>query len=188
MDITGEYRIAASREQVWQALNDPEVLKRCIPGCEELEKISDTEIKAKVAAKIGPVKANFDTKLELANLNPPSGYTLIGESKAGAAGFGRGSADVSLEEDGDVTVLRYKADFKVGGRLAQVGSRLVVGATRKTADDFFSCFSSQLDPHAEKVLTEDEKEAIEAGKRTKVMFATIAALVVILIFLWILLS
>lgn len=188
MDITGEYRIAASKEQVWQALNDPEMLKQCIPGCEELEKVSDTEINAKVVAKIGPVKAKFDTQLELANLDPPNAYTLIGESKGGAAGFGRGSADVTLEEDGDLTVLRYKADFKVGGKLAQVGSRLVVAATRKTADDFFSAFSTRLDPHAQKVLTEDEKEAIEAGKRTKVMAATVAALVAILILLWILLS
>ena len=164
MDITGEYRIAAPREQVWRALNDPEVLRQVIPGCKSLEMVSETEIHATIENRIGPVKAAFDTKLELTNLNPPESYTLVGEGKGGAAGFGRGSADVSLEEDGGVTVLRYKADFKIGGKLAQVGSRLVLGATRKLADAFFSDFAAQLDPGAAKV--EPDTGSVVAAERS----------------------
>ena len=185
MDITGEYRIAATREQVWQALNDPRVLEQVIPGCKSLEKTSDTEIQAEIENKIGPVKATFKTALELTNVNPPISYTLVGEGKGGAAGFGRGSADVTLEEDGDVTVLRYKADFKVGGKLAQVGSRLVLGATRKLADEFFSSFSTSLDPGAEKVVTEDEMSTREAKARFRALLLGAAAIVVvILLLLW----
>lgn len=186
MDITGEYRIAATREQVWQALNDPQVLEQVIPGCKSLEKISDTEIQAKIENRIGPVKATFNTRLEMTKLNPPSSYTLVGEGKGGAAGFGRGSADVSLEEDGDVTVLRYKADFKVGGKLAQVGSRLVLGATRKLADEFFTNFSTRLDPGAEKVESEEEKSQ-QAGTGNKAVWLAAAVLAVaVILLLWLL--
>ena len=187
MDITGEYRIAATREQVWQALNDPQVLEQVIPGCKSLNKISDTEIQAEIENRIGPVKATFKTQLELTNLNPPSSYTLVGEGKGGVAGFGRGSADVSLEQDGDVTVLRYKADFKVGGKLAQVGSRLVLGATRKIADDFFSSFSTRLDPGAEKVETKEEAASREAGMGNKALWLAAAAVAAaVLLVLWLL--
>jgi carbon monoxide dehydrogenase subunit G len=148
MEIKGEYQIDASREAVWEALNDPAMLKKCIPGCESLEQITATELKAKVMAAIGPVRARFDTRLTLENLNPPESYTLVGESKAGMAGFGRGSAEVRLEESNGGTLLTYNADFKVGGKLAQVGSRLVMGATKKTADDFFGTLSRELDPGA----------------------------------------
>ena len=133
-DIGGRYAIRCPRERVWQALNDPEMLEACIPGCESLEKISDTELEVRIMAAIGPVKARFNTRLTLENLEPPESYTLVGESKAGAAGFGRGSADVTLAEADGGTLLSYAADFRVGGKLAQVGSRLVLGATRKTAD------------------------------------------------------
>jgi carbon monoxide dehydrogenase subunit G len=150
MEIAGEYRIAAERERVWQALNDSEMLRRCIPGCESLEKISDTEFKALVTAAIGPVKARFNSKITLENLKPPESYTLVGESKAGTAGFGRGSADVTLDGSDNMTVLRYRADFKVGGKLAQVGSRLVAGATQKTADEFFGNLARELDPAAQR--------------------------------------
>lgn len=144
MDITGEYRIAAKRERVWEALNDPLMLQTCIPGCEGIEKLSETRMQARITAAIGPVKARFDTHLKLEDLDPPHSYSLTGEAKAGATGFGRGRADVQLKADGDDTVLRYRADFKVGGKLAQVGSRLVVGATRKTADEFFSNLTREL--------------------------------------------
>jgi carbon monoxide dehydrogenase subunit G len=153
VDIKGEYRIASDRQAVWAALNDPEVLKKCIPGCESLEKQDDDSYRGKVSAAIGPVRARFDTTIRLDNLNPPSSYTLIGESKAGAAGFGRGSADVQLEERDGGTLLRYSAEFQVGGKLAQVGSRLVAGATRKTADAFFGCLSRELDSGAARVDT-----------------------------------
>lgn len=182
MEITGEYQLASSREQVWAALNDPEMLKKCIPGCESLEQVSATELNAKVMAAIGPVKARFLTKLTLEDLNPPESYTLVGESKAGAAGFGRGSARVSLSENDAGTLLSYSADFKVGGKLAQVGSRLVLGATRKTADDFFGKFSRELDPEAERV-TESDDDRATTDKKT---WLAVGGAVVVLLVLWLL--
>lgn len=147
MAITGEYRIAAPREAVWAALNDPEVLKACIPGCEELQKLSDTEIDARVAAALGPVRSTFATRIQLSDIQPPVSYTISGEGKA-AAGFGKGSARVELAEDAGVTVLRYSAELKLGGKLAQVGSRLLEGATRQLADQFFDAFAKRLDAGA----------------------------------------
>ena len=144
MDINGEYSIAAKREAVWAALNDPEMLKTCIQGCESLEPTGDNEFRGKVAAAIGPVRAKFNVEIRLENVVPPESYTLTGESKAGTVGFGRGSADVALIEQDGGTLLKYSAEFKVGGKLAQVGSRLVLGATKKTADDFFGCLSRKL--------------------------------------------
>jgi len=183
MEIKGEYQIASSREDVYRALNDPEMLKKCIPGCESLEMISDTELVATVMAAIGPVRARFNTKITLANLNPPESYTLVGESKAGVAGFGRGAAHVTLTENDDGTLLTYSADFKVGGKLAQVGSRLVVGATKKTADDFFGTFSRELDPGAARVDV-DEKSG---GAVTSKTWLAVAGAVVVLLIWWFLL-
>jgi len=144
--MTGEYRLQASRQQVWQALNDPAVLRRCIPGCEELEQADENQYTAKVLSKIGPVKAKFNAKVSLTELNPPQSYTLIGEGQGGVAGFARGSANVALAEEQAETVLRYNADFKVGGKLAQIGSRLVAGAAKKTVDQFFQNFSTLMNP------------------------------------------
>jgi carbon monoxide dehydrogenase subunit G len=144
MDIKGEFIIPAPRERVFEALNDPEVLKRCIPGCEELHRTSDNTFDAKMSAKIGPVKARFDTAIELSDVNPPLSYTISGQGKGGPAGFGKGSARVSLEAQGEETVLRYDADLQVGGKLAQIGSRLVGGTARKIANDFFSRFADEM--------------------------------------------
>ncbi len=146
MDISGEFTIPAPRERVWAALNDPEMLRRCIPGCETLEQTSEVAFDAKMVAKIGPVKAKFDTEIELSNVNPPTSYTISGQGKGGPAGFGKGSADVTLEApDETTTVLRYSAALQVGGKLAQIGSRLVGGTARKIANDFFSKFSEELE-------------------------------------------
>jgi len=183
MEIKGEYQIASSRETVWLALNDPAMLKQCIPGCESLEKISKTELTATVMASIGPVRARFNTRLTLENLNPPESYTLVGESKAGAAGFGRGSADVTLTENDAGTLLSYVADFRVGGKLAQVGSRLVLGATKKTADDFFGTFSRELDPGATRVSLDDTGE----GTTTARTWLAVAGVVAVLLIWWFLL-
>ena len=148
MPIQGEYRLAAPREAVWQALNDPEVLQACIPGCEQLTRKSDTEIDARIQAALGPVRASFATRIELSELNPPASYVLSGEGKA-AAGFGKGVARVELtEESPALTVLRYSAELKLGGKLAQVGSRLLEGATRQLADQFFDAFAKRLDAGA----------------------------------------
>ena len=148
MDMTGEYRIPASRDQVWAALNDPDTLKASLPGCETLEKISDREFAATVIAKVGPVKAKFNGNVTLSNLNPPESCTISGEGKGGAAGFAKGGADVRLIEEGEVTVLTYVAKADVGGKLAQLGSRLIDGTARKMADEFFSNFSQQVAPPA----------------------------------------
>ena len=145
MDLTGEYRIPAPRETVWAALNNPDILKACIPGCEELNKTSDTEFVARVVAKIGPVKAGFNGKVTLSDLDPPNGYTIAGEGQGGAAGFAKGGAKVRLEpaDGGSATVLHYAADAQIGGKLAQIGSRLVEGTARKLADEFFAAFATQ---------------------------------------------
>lgn len=144
MDIAGEYRIPARREEVWAALNDPAILAACIPGCESLERTSDDRMNGRVKAKIGPVSATFSGTLTFSNVRPPEGYTLSGEGKGGAAGFARGSADVALEEAGDETVLRYTARAQVGGKLAQVGSRLIESSTKRLADEFFNAFAAKL--------------------------------------------
>ena len=144
MDMSGSHRIPAKRETVWEALNDPEVLKACIPGCDSLEKTSDTEMTAAVTSKIGPVKAKFTGAVTLQNINPPESYTISGEGKGGVAGFAKGSADVRLTEDGDETVLTYEAKAQVGGKLAQLGSRLIDSTAKKMAEDFFTKFSEMV--------------------------------------------
>lgn len=144
MELKGEYRIEAPREVVWAGLNDPEVLKTSIPGCDEIEKLSDTEMNAKVTAKVGPVKAKFAGSVTLSDLNPPESYVITGEGKGGAAGFAKGSARVELEEDGAATLLRYTVDANVGGKLAQIGARLIEGTARKMADEFFGRFAEQV--------------------------------------------
>lgn len=148
MEITGEFRIPAGVETVWAALNDASILQQCIPGCKELHNISDTELTAKMQSKIGPVKTNFLTKLTLSDMKPPHSYVISGEGKGGAAGFARGSAKVNLEQQGDETVLRYEAEVKVGGKIAQIGSRLIDGTARKLAQDFFSKFVDVLTAEA----------------------------------------
>lgn len=150
MIIEGEERIEAPVETVWRALNDAEVLKECIPGCEELEKKSDTEFTATVSLKIGPIKARFNGGVELTNLNPPHSYTISGEGKGGVAGFAKGGADVSLEEDGpDATILSYKAKADVGGKMAQLGGRLIQSTSKKLAGQFFSDFNARVSGAAE---------------------------------------
>ncbi len=140
MQMTGEQRIEASVNEVWKALNDPEVLKASIPGCQELEKKSDTELAAKVTLKIGPVKATFNGEVGLQNLNPPHSYTIVGEGKGGVAGFAKGGADVELKEDGNATILAYEAKADVGGKIAQLGSRLIDSTAKKLAGQFFERF------------------------------------------------
>ena len=146
MEMHGERRIPAPRQEVWERLNDPETLKECIPGCQSVEKLSDTEFEAKVRAKVGPVSANFSGKVTLTDLDPPSGYTITGQGTGGVAGFAKGSAKVALEEKGGETVLRYGVDAQVGGKLAQIGSRLIDGVARKMADDFFTRFVNAVSP------------------------------------------
>jgi carbon monoxide dehydrogenase subunit G len=144
MEMSGEYRIPAPRETVWLALNDPVILRECIPGCQSLEKTSETTMTAKVQAKVGPVKANFTGDVTLSNIDPPRGYTISGEGKGGVAGFAKGGADVALEEAGDDTILRYTAKAQVGGKLAQIGARLIDATAKQIADEFFNNFAKKL--------------------------------------------
>ena len=146
MEMHGELRIPAPRVEVWEKLNDPEILKACIPGCEQIEKVSDTEFTAKVVARVGPVKASFSGKVTLSDLNPPVGYTIVGEGTGGVAGFAKGSAKVSLDDAGDETVMRYGVQAQVGGKLAQIGSRLIDATSRKMADEFFNRFVGAMSP------------------------------------------
>jgi hypothetical protein len=143
MDMTGEYRIAAPREKVWTALNDPEVLRKCIPGCEHIAKLSDTEMDATAVVALGPVKAKFKGRVTLSELNPPESYVLTGEGQGGPAGFAKGQAKVRLRPDGADTILAYEVQANIGGKLAQLGQRLIDGAARKMADDFFAKFSAE---------------------------------------------
>ena len=144
MEIKGEYKIAAPREKVFAALNDTAILQACIPGCESLEKTSDTEMKAKVRMRIGPVSASFTGKVTLSDLDPPTGYRISGEGQGGAAGFAKGGAVVTLKEDAGDTVLNYNVDAQVGGKIAQVGARLIDGTAKKLADEFFSKFAAMV--------------------------------------------
>lgn len=144
MDMTGEFRIPAPRRKVWAALNDPEILKQSIPGCEEIEKLSDTEMTAKVTAKVGPVKARFGGKVTLSELNPPTSYKISGEGSGGAVGFAKGGATVTLADDGDGTKLSYVVEANVGGKLAQIGSRLIDATARQMAEQFFAKFAATV--------------------------------------------
>ncbi|MCX8134159.1 MAG: carbon monoxide dehydrogenase subunit G [Roseococcus sp.] len=147
MEMSGERRIPAPRAQVWQALNDPEMLKAAIPGCESIEKLSETELTARLALKIGPMAAKFSAKVHLENLNPPASYTITGEGNGGAMGFAKGGADVVLEEAGPAeTVLRYQVKAQVGGKMAQLGARLIDSTARQMSDQFFDRFAAGLTP------------------------------------------
>ena len=143
--IEGEERIAAPVGKVWAALNDPAILKEAIPGCQSLEMTSPTEMAATVVLKIGPIKATFQGEVVLKNLDPPNGYTIQGEGKGGIAGFAKGGADVSLTADGnDATILKYAAKADVGGKIAQLGSRLITSTSKKLAGQFFSTFGEKV--------------------------------------------
>ena len=145
MEMTGEQRVAAGRDEVWAALNDPAVLKACIPGCESIDKQSDSDYKIVMLAAVGPIKARFNGKLSIQDADPPKGYALVFEGSGGAAGFGKGQASVALaEEAAGVTILSYKASAQVSGKLAQVGSRLIDGVARKMAGDFFGRFNARF--------------------------------------------
>ena len=143
--IEGEERIAAPLQKVWEALNDPDVLRESIPGCQNLEMKSPTEMAATVVVKIGPIKATFNGEVTLKNLKPPHAYTIQGEGKGGIAGFAKGGADVTLtEESPGITVLNYAAKADVGGKIAQLGSRLITSTSKKLAGEFFSTFNEKV--------------------------------------------
>lgn len=162
MKLEGSQVIGADRQTVWAALNDAAVLQACIPGCQSLEKTSETGFEAVVKQKVGPVSATFTGVVELTNLNPPESYTISGEGKGGAAGFAKGSADVRLEETAEGTVLNYSVEAKIGGKLAQLGARLIDGFAKGMADKFFANFKQQVESAGDQP-SEDVAEGGETG-------------------------
>jgi len=158
MDMSDSQRIEAPRDVVWAALNDIEVLKACIPGCESIERVGENELEAKVTLKIGPVKASFGGRVTFSNIDPPNGYTISGEGQGGVAGHARGGADVRLEADGEATILHYDVKAEVGGKIAQLGSRLIDSTAKKLAGEFFETFAQVVAP------SEAEPEDGEAPK------------------------
>ena len=141
MTMSGDVQLAANRQTVWAKLNDPAVLKSCIPGCELLEKNSENEFQAVATVKVGPVKARWKGKVRLSDLDPPNSYRISGEGEGGVAGFAKGGAKVTLSDQGGGTLLSYNVEAQIGGKLAQLGQRLINSAAKKTADDFFEKFA-----------------------------------------------
>jgi carbon monoxide dehydrogenase subunit G len=162
MEFTGEYIIPASAETVWAGLNDPDVLRACIPGCDRIDKTSPTEFVATATLKIGPVKATFKGKVTLTEMDPPRRCVMNGEGQGGVAGFAKGGAEVLLEPVAAGTRLNYKATANVGGKLAQIGQRLIDGAARQIADDFFARFAEKVSAPPGAVLAEAGPDDIEA--------------------------
>ncbi len=149
MDMTGERRIPAPRERVWTALNDPEILKASIPGCQSLEKTSENDMAATATVKIGPISARFAGKVHLSDLDPPNGYRISGEGQGGVAGFAKGGAAVTLADEGEFTLLNYTVNAQVGGKIAQLGARLIDASAKQMADSFFERFSNAVAGPAE---------------------------------------
>ena len=156
MEMSGEERIPATQAETWTALNDPEILKACVPGCESIERVAENEYQVLMVARIGPVSARFKGKLVLSELDPPNAYAIAFEGQGGAAGFGKGSARVRLAPGGAGTLLRYEVQASVGGKLAQIGSRLVDAAARKISQDFFAAFNARV---AAQALAHEEHAA-----------------------------
>jgi len=177
MDMTGERRIPAPRQIVWDALNDPEVLKASIPGCETLEKTSDTTMKAAASIKLGPISARFNGNVTLSDIEPPTGYTITGEGQGGVAGFAKGGAAVKLSGDGGGTLLAYEVHAQVGGKLAQLGARLIDASAKQMAEQFFDRFTEQvkfLSPGSE-VLPSGELAGSNIGSEPEVTIARTVA-------------
>src|SRR5262245_16051637 len=168
MDMSGERRIAASRKAVWAALNDPDILRQCIPGCESPEIHSATEVTARVKLQIGPVRATFNGKVKLSDLDPPNSYRISGEGSGGVAGYAKGGANVALSDDGPGTCMRYDVKADVGGKLAQLGGRLIDSTSKKLADEFFEKFSALVGGPAPQPAAAEETSdagALPAAKR-----------------------
>ena len=182
MELEASRLLPVDRETAWRALNDPEILKVAIPGCETMEKTGENEYAIAMTAAVGPVKAKFRAKLTLSDVVEPESYTLIFDGQGGAAGFGKGSAEVALAPEGDQTRLSYRVKAQVGGKIAQVGSRLVDAASKKLADDFFAAFSTEL---ARRFAPETLAAARPPPVRRAVHIAvTVAVILVVAIILW----
>ena len=201
MDMKGEFRVPLPQDVVWRALNDPEVLKASIPGCDELIRESDTSFKGKISAAVGPVRAKFAGTATLSDIDAPNGYTLTGSGSGGAAGMVKGGAKVRLVPEGSETLLQYEASAQVAGKLAQIGSRLVDMAAKKMADDFFGNFVAQLqaaqpaaaaepepgpepkpatEQEAEEKAIEIVSETVAPARRAWLVLALVVAIILVL--------
>ena len=187
MQLNDEIRIDAPREQVYAALNDSEILRNSIPGCEELVQLSETELIATVVTRIGPIKAKFTGHVTLSDLNPPSSYTISGEGKGGPAGFAKGGAKITLEEDGEATVMRYEVQVDVGGKLAQLGGRLIEGTAKKLSADFFKAFKQEVAGPEDEEAAATAPAALEGARmsasRPLVLIVGAAGILVVLYYL-----
>ncbi|MBR0651851.1 carbon monoxide dehydrogenase subunit G [Roseomonas terrae] len=176
MDMSGERRISAPRQRVWDALNDPEMLRASIPGCESVTRTAEDAFEAKVSLKIGPMAAKFGGKVKLENINPPASYTITGEGNGGAMGFAKGGADVALEEIGpDETLLKYTVKAQVGGKMAQLGARLIDSTAKQMSDQFFDRFAAAVAPPAAAVEAEPEAVVAAAPAEARAAAASFAA-------------
>ncbi|MDQ0422436.1 carbon monoxide dehydrogenase subunit G [Peteryoungia aggregata LMG 23059] len=180
MDMNGSQRIEASREAVYAGLNDVDILRQCIPGCESIEKTSETEMVAKVTLRIGPVKASFAGTVTLSDLDPPNGYTISGEGSGGMAGFAKGGANVTLEPDGDATILHYVVKAEIGGKLAQMGSRLIDSTAKKLAGDFFAKFGEVVGKPSD-VEAPPEEQAASKGWMSRILGSSATAFLAIVL-------
>lgn len=179
MEMTGEQHIPTGQQAVWEGLNDLEVLKACIPGCDSIEKISETEHHVTLTAAVGPVKAKFKGRMRLDDLAPPHSYRIVFEGQGGVAGFAKGEAQVSLAPEGANTLMRYKVHAQVGGKLAQIGSRLIDAAAKKLANDFFEAFNARVAPQAGAEAAVPE---LATGVPAWVWIAAAVAAMVVLVF------
>ena len=184
MELTSSRTVPASVEKTWAALNDPETLKACIPGCESIERVSDTEFKVAMTARVGPVSAKFSGRIILSDIVPPTSYKISFEGQGGAAGFARGEAKVALTPDGSGARIEYNVNAQVGGKLAQIGSRLVDGAAAKIADDFFACFVERLGGGAA-AAAEPAFALAETATTSRTMWLRLAVAVAIIVAIFI---
>ena len=183
MEMNGEKLISASKREVWDALNDPDQLLKAIPGAQTVEKTDEENLIATVKIKIGPISAKFSGKIKLSDINPPNNYTLTGEGSGGAAGFAKGSAKVSLEDHDNGTILKYSVSASVGGKLAQIGQRLIDTAANKLADQFFGKFNEILS-NDNKTLPKQEAVSDDSGLSPIVWVSSLVVLSILSIVLW----
>jgi carbon monoxide dehydrogenase subunit G len=174
MKLTGSYKIPTDKQAVWEALNNPDILQKCIPGCEEFKKNSDTSFTATATNKIGPFNASFTGDVELQDLNPPNSYTLVGQGNS-PVGFASGEAKVTLTEEGGQTLLTYDVEANVGGKIAQVGSRLIDMTAKKMADIFFGKFSDEVSPAGS--VASSQSSSVPSPRLSKKIIYAVAALV-----------
>lgn len=179
MQMAGDVSIAADRQHVWNALNDPDVLRQCIPGCETVTREAGNVLLAKVTAKIGPIKAGFSGKVTLSDLDPPNSYVISGEGSGGAAGFAKGSAAVKLTTVGSATQLHYQVEAAVGGKLAQIGARLIDSTAKKMAEDFFANFVAIAESTSPTAPAREETAPAPQPATSGTRLLVIAAIVVL---------